>query len=140
LDEFGLEPRALGRGDYPVDSPLREVVVIAKHCSGGLVLGFSQLSVERAQSKSGTPDERRVTGLRVPTPWNHLEAGILFALGLPLLVFREEDVAGGIFDLGASDAFVHQMPTVGGALDVEGLREVFLRWQARVRERYYNPP
>ena len=40
LKNCGLEPRALGRSDYPTDYPLREVLVIAKHCSGGIILGF----------------------------------------------------------------------------------------------------
>ena len=39
LARLQLEPRALGRSDYPSDFPLREVFVIAKHCSGGIILG-----------------------------------------------------------------------------------------------------
>ena len=42
LSRQALEPRALGRSDYPTELPLREVYVIAKHCSGGVILGFSQ--------------------------------------------------------------------------------------------------
>jgi hypothetical protein len=34
LDELNLEPRALGRSDYPSELPLREVLVIARHCAG----------------------------------------------------------------------------------------------------------
>ena len=40
LDDLQMEPRALGRGDYPKDYPLKEVYVVAKHCSGGIILGF----------------------------------------------------------------------------------------------------
>jgi len=42
LDEFNLEPGALGRSDYPAEFPLREVLVIARHCAGGIILGFEQ--------------------------------------------------------------------------------------------------
>jgi hypothetical protein len=35
-----MEPRTLGRGEYPKDYPLKEVYVIAKHCCGGIILGF----------------------------------------------------------------------------------------------------
>jgi len=42
LDRYNLEPRALGRSDYPTELPLREVLVIAKHCAGGIILGFEQ--------------------------------------------------------------------------------------------------
>ena len=50
IEQLGLEPRALGRSDYPTDYPLREVAVIAKHCSGGVILGFEQIFVS-----AGTP-------------------------------------------------------------------------------------
>src|SRR5438067_609241 len=80
LDSLELEPRAVGRSDYPVAFPLREVLVLARHCAGGLILGFSQLTVTEGISKAGTAREADIRSVGIPTPWNHLEAGILFAL------------------------------------------------------------
>jgi hypothetical protein len=140
LDRLALEPRALGRSDYPTNLPLREVLVIARHCSGGVILGFEQARMTGGVVKPGTPAERAVAEpISQPTPWNHLEAGILFGLGLPLLVFREEAVSGGVFDNGVTDAFVHPIPRVGlrGA-ERQALEEVFLKWGSRVREHYYD--
>lgn len=139
LERFGLEARALGRSDYPVDTPLKEVLVLARHCAGGLILGYSQLVVESGVSKAGTAGERRVADVHQPTPWNQLEAGILYGLGLPLLIFQEAGVSGGIFDIGTGDVFVQSMPALGSSTESNaGLRDVFLRWQARVREHYYR--
>lgn len=136
---FGLEARTLGRSDYPVDTPLKEVLVLARHCAGGLILGYSQVLVESGLNKSGTDHEKLLIGVHQPTPWNQLEAGILYGLGLPLLIFREAGVSGGIFDLGTGDVFIHEMPTPGlSAANTAGLRAVFLRWQARVRAHYYR--
>ena len=42
LDDNDLEPRALGASDYRTELPLREVLLIARHCSGGIILGFEQ--------------------------------------------------------------------------------------------------
>src|SRR5262245_53838427 len=53
LDEFNLEPRALGRSDYPAEFPLREVLVIAKHCAGGIILGFEQFHATSGTWKRG---------------------------------------------------------------------------------------
>src|SRR5688572_15501585 len=53
LTRLQLEPRALGRSDYPADCPLREVYFIAKHCSGGLILGFRQFSATAGLWKPG---------------------------------------------------------------------------------------
>jgi hypothetical protein len=142
LSRLQLEPRALGRSDYPSDFPLREVLVIAKHCSGGIILGFRQFEATAGVWKQGTKEARplvRGSPAYFPTPWNHLEAGILFGLQLPLLIFREEPLRGGVFDEGVTDVFIHGMPP--GNLkgpSLEGFREVLLKWSARVREHYYR--
>src|SRR6266480_2192438 len=93
LDDNDLEPRALGRSDYPTDLPLREVAMIARHCSGGIILGFEQFYAPSGVVKRGTAGEKAAPGeVVMPTPWNYLEAGILFGLRLPLLVFREDGI------------------------------------------------
>lgn len=142
LDDLNLEPRALGRSDYPAEFPLREVLVIANHCAGGLILGFEQFQATAGSWKRGTKEERKVRpgdSVLFPTPWNNLEAGILFGLGLPILIFREENISGGVFDIGVTDVFVHKMPPAKPTIaDSAGLKEVFLKWHARVSARYYR--
>jgi hypothetical protein len=140
LKRFNLEPRALGRSDYPTEAPLREVMLIARHCSGGLILGFEQFRSLTGIRKPGAPEEKlQEAPVNIPTPWNHLEAGILFGLRLPILIFREHGVDGGVFDPGVSDVFIHEMPM---ALDTkarkDALGDVFLKWQAEVRRHYYE--
>lgn len=98
LLDLQLEPRRLGDSDYPNDYPLREIAVIASHCSGGVILGFEQFRATNGISKPGTDKEEAVEpmmSLSFPTPWNKLEAGILFGLKLPLLIFREPHIKGG---------------------------------------------
>ena len=133
------EPRALGRKEYPTEYPLREVAVIAKHCSGGVILGFEQFRSTGGILKPGTEHEVRVQNRGFPTPWNNLEAGILFGLGLPLLIFREDGIDGGVFDNGVSDAFVNRMPPARvGSGELDEMRELILKWQGKVREHYYR--
>jgi hypothetical protein len=140
LTHLQLEPRALGRSDYPTELPLREVYVIAKHCSGGVILGFEQsyaakIIHKRGMGKKSATDKDAV----LPTPWNHLEAGILFGMNLPLLVFKEKGISGGVFDVGVTDNFVHPMPTEKLSMpERKALTEVFLKWQFRVRDQYYR--
>jgi hypothetical protein len=138
LQKLNLEWRALGRTDYPTALPLREVYGIARHSAGGIILGFEQVYATTAVRKRGTNEEAKIDALRVPTAWNHLEAGILFSLGLPLLVFKEDGIHDGIFDNGVSDVFVHKMPRTGmPASEREGLAAVFLKWYGVVSSRYY---
>jgi len=140
LDDNDLEPRALGRSDYPTELPLREVLLIARHCSGGVILGFEQCRADSGVLKPGTSAEKRVsTPLAFPSPWNHLESGILFGLRLPILVFREDSITGGVFDNGVSDVFVHPIPSpdITGTVKA-ALKQVFQRWAGKVREHYYG--
>ena len=140
LDAQQFEARALGRTDYPADCPMREVFSIVKVCAGGVILGFSQYDGTGGVWKRGTDREQAHTGaVMFPSPWNQLEAGMLYSLGVPLLIFREKGIAGGIFDAGVSELFINDMPVAPLSTDTaEGLRQVFLKWSARVRTRYYR--
>jgi hypothetical protein len=140
LGDNGLEARALGRSDYPTELPLREVLTIARRCSGGIILGFEQIRADAGIKKPGTPNQTSfTTPISFPTPWNQLEAGILFSLRLPLLVFREVTITGGVFDEGVSDVFLHPMPAprLTPASRIS-LKQVFQKWSAKVRDHYYE--
>jgi hypothetical protein len=139
LGRVGLEWRSIGRTDYPHKNPLHEVSVLARHCSGGLILGFSQFETSSGLWKRGTANESKQKGVvHFPTPWNQIEAGILFALQRPLLVFRDSDIAGGVFDNGVTDLFIHDMPNKQmSAPQRRALKEVFASWASEVRQRYY---
>jgi hypothetical protein len=63
----------------------------------------------------------------------------LFGLNLPLLIFKEPTISGGVFDIGVTDVFIHKMPK--GRIsesDQESLKEVFLKWYGRVSTFYYG--
>lgn len=143
LNDLQMEARALGKSDYPKDYPLKEVYIIAKHCSGGVILGFEQLMLETGIKKRGTLAEEKITAsskkIIIPTSWNNLEAGILFGLKIPLLIFKEEGIEGGVFDNGITDVFVHTMPPENpGKEKMEELKQVFLKWQGEVSKKYYE--
>lgn len=142
LGQHGIEARTLGRTDYPTSFPLREVLTLATHCSGGVILGFSQFEATAGTWKKGTPFKavvRRGSPACMPTPWNQLEAGILFALRVPLLVFRESGISGGVFDPGVTDLFIHPMPSPDAEYqERKALRAVFQKWTAEVRAHYYG--
>jgi hypothetical protein len=139
VTRYKLEWRALGRSDYPNDLPLKEVLRMVKHCSGGIILGFEQFRASAGEYKPGSPKAKPATApVSFPTPWNQLEAGILFSAGLPIIIFREPDVSGGIFDVGTSEVFIHPMPNSATKPDsLDDLDSVFQNWVARVRARYY---
>lgn len=137
LDRENLERRALGRSDYPDEYPLKEILLMARHCSGGVVLGFNQFEGRNGRWKPWDDEPREVADIKLPTPWNHIEAGILFALRLPIMVFAEKGVSGGIFDRGVSDVFLQNLPLGGfSTADHESLMFSIQSWATRVRSHY----
>jgi len=105
-------------------------------------LGFEQFETSSGTWKRGTKKEDVVkvgSTVKFPTPWNHLESGVLYTLGLPILVFKEDGISGGVFDRGVTDVFVHKMPTHNMSSDEKrAFSGVFLKWQSKVREFYYK--
>ncbi|HZS54648.1 MAG TPA: hypothetical protein VFA65_09610 [Bryobacteraceae bacterium] len=140
VTRYKLEWRALGRSDYPNDLPLKEVLRMIKHCSGGIILGFEQFRCKGGKFKLGSPNAKTIAStISFPTPWNQLEAGILFSAGLPMMIFRESGITGGVFDVGTSEVFIHQMPNAStNSTSLDDLDSVFQNWVARVRNHYYG--
>jgi hypothetical protein len=141
LRKLGFELLTVRLGAFPGDNPLTEVYALARRCSGGVIMGFEQYEITKGTRKSGTRSEFRIYGksVRIPSPWNQIEAGLLFGMRLPLLIFREEGVEGGIFAEGSSNTFVHPMPVPNmNGHQKEALNGVLLKWSAQARQIYYN--
>lgn len=140
LKSLHLERRAIGRTDPAVKNPLTEVLALASHCAGGMILGFKQTKVIDSIVKEGTNEEDHKTEpYYLPTPWNNLEAGILFSLKLPILLVKEKGVCGGVFDAGSTEYFVIDLPE--GSFDaakMQSVQDSILNWSAQVRARYYT--
>lgn len=105
LDNLGFTPRTLGFSDYPSKAPLDEVIEIMRSCRGAIVLGYPQLEIHSGVLKGNDISSPIVLG----TEWNHLEAGIAYASGLPILVIHHPTVSRGIFDRGVLNAFLHSV-------------------------------
>lgn len=136
LLDAGFECRSVGRTDFGNSVPLITIRRLMASCFGAIVLGFAQLHLARGTSRPNTEREASVADLVLPTPWNHLEAGMAFQLGLPLLVIREERlVQEGIFGLGVSDRFVHHANLSPDWLQSPAFKQPLAEWANEVRER-----
>jgi hypothetical protein len=78
-------------------------------CQGAVILGLKQIRISDGIAKQGTSKRHRLSNVYLPTPWNHIEAGMAFMIGLPILIIHEDRVEGGVFDVGSTDRFVHQV-------------------------------
>lgn len=133
MDEARLHPCTV-RSNLPLKSPLEDVHKLAQRCAGGMVLGFRQAATEKMTRWAGSAFERRDRATTYhPSPWNQLEAGILYSLGLPMLVLAEEGISGGIFDSSAAGHVVHAFTADGfDATEAERIRRLILDWSRDV--------
>jgi hypothetical protein len=104
IQNFGLTPRTLGSTDYPAQSPLEEVIRIMRECHGAIILGYPQIHID-AGSVKGEPIEKQII---IGTEWNHIEAGLAHASGLPMLIIHHTGVGRGIFDRGTLGRFIYE--------------------------------
>ena len=138
LAKYGLVGRTVGLTDHAPKNPIAEVCLLAKHCSGGLVLGFQQAAAASVVYKPGTNVESAADHASFPSPWNQLEAGVLVSMQRPLLVVREQGIAGGIFDPGAGEHYVNpiDLDRLDDPAAVDGLQQTIATWAGDVWQTY----
>jgi hypothetical protein len=135
LTSQDLRRRTLGSTDYPAQCPLDEVIRLMELCKGAIILGYPQVNIER-----GVIKDEPVENKSLSTEWNHIEAGLAYATGLPLLVIHHPGISRGIFDRGALNVYHHSCdltaadwpltPEISGAL---------AQWKAFVQETPSRP-
>lgn len=99
IEEGGAEVLRLQREDYPASGSLAEIRRLMGGCSAVAIVGLAQLHVVQGTLRAGTPEETPVRDTSIATPWNQLEAGMAFALDLPMLVVRSQLGDDGVFGI-----------------------------------------
>lgn len=122
LRAHDLEPRTIGKTDFPNQSPMDEVINLMQECVGTIVLGYPQIIMQSGQIK----EEQISNSISLATEWNHIEAALSYSLHMPLLVIHDTTVSRGIFDRGTLNSFIYSLdmsdpawptdPTIAGAL------------------------
>jgi hypothetical protein len=134
IDEQELTCDTIERSEYPKFGVIAEVRRLMGGCSGAVIFGLSQLDVREGTWRSNTPEEARVAGVKLPTPWNQIEAGMAAMRNLPVLLVCQPGVTGGILDLGGGDDLVFRLDSGETPGGLPG-GEAFANWCAAVRER-----
>jgi hypothetical protein len=126
----GLAPWTLGRGEYDYRNPMRAIREAMLSCRGAAIIGlgrrFSPVSIDRF----GSPRAERKKGTWTATPWNQLEAGMAYQLGLPLLILKDRAIiAEGILDQAISGFLVFEFDLEAEAKGLsQQLRATIARW------------
>ena len=110
LQQYDMAPQTIGQNIQSLASPFDEVVTLMKTCQCSIILGLSQIRVEKGQVNGQEIDKP----FSLSSEWNHIEGAISVMLNRPTLMLCERKVANrGLFAHGAANVFIHEFTTWG---------------------------
>ncbi len=92
-DSCKVDPRIIGKNEYPSGSPLEKIRDVMRGCHGVLVVAYERKFLEAGIEKRGGSTPRNLNGLTYTTAWNHIESAMAFSFGLPLYIICQHGLA-----------------------------------------------
>lgn len=132
LRSEGLVPHTVGRNTFSADAPLKTVTELIDKCTGAVVIALERSYFASGTEKRGGPKEIALSEVRLPTPWNQIEAAMAYARGLPLMVVVESGLKSeGLLERG-NDWYVQWMKAEPAALNSNEFNGVLASWKQKM--------
>ncbi len=132
LRSEGLVPHTVGRNTFSADAPLKAVTELLDRCSGTLVIALERSYFPSGTEKRGGPKASDLADVKLPTPWNHIEAAMAYARGLPLMVVVEAGLRSeGLLERGY-DWYVQSVKPEAAALSTNEFNGVLASWKQKM--------
>jgi hypothetical protein len=139
LRSEGLVPHTVGRNTFSVDTPLKTVSDLINSCSGAVIIALERSYFPSGTGKRGGPKEVALTDVRLPTPWNQIEAAIAYTRGLPLMVIVENGLQSeGLLERGY-DWYVQWVKPEPLALNSTEFNGVLASWKQKMAQPAKKP-
>ncbi|HRF13926.1 MAG: hypothetical protein ABTS16_23270 [Candidatus Accumulibacter phosphatis] len=134
LRSEGLIPHTVGRNAFSADAPLKTVTELLDRCSGTIVIALERSYFASGTEKRGGPKEIALADVKLPTPWNQVEAAMTYARGLPLMVVVEAGLKSeGLLERGY-DWYVQWVKPEAAALSTNEFNGVLASWKKKMIE------
>jgi len=134
LRSEGLVPHTVGRNTFSADAPLKAVTQLLDRCSGTVVIALERSYFAAGIEKRDGPKELALGEVKLPTPWNHIEAAMSYARGLPLMVIVEAGLKSeGLLERGY-DWYVQWVSVDAAALSSPEFNGVLASWKQKMLE------
>jgi hypothetical protein len=132
LRSEGLVPCTVGRNTFSADAPLKTVTELLDRCSGAVVIALERSYFASGTEKRGGPKEIALTEVKLPSPWNHIEAAMAYTRGLPLMVIVEGGLKSeGLLEQGY-DWYVQRVKPEAAALNSTEFNGVLASWKQKM--------
>lgn len=124
-DQCDVDPRIIGKNEYPSGSPLGKIRDVMRSCHGVIIVAYERKHITKGTEKRGSDGASSLADRTYTTPWNHIESAMAFSLGLPIHILCQNGLTEeGLIETKvdwyvqrleiAPEAFAN--PAVGGAL------------------------
>ena len=129
-----LVPLTVGRTYFSSQQPLKAVADLMNETYGTIVVAFERLIIESGVERRGSPQQKPIANLTLPTVWNQIEAAMAYSKGHPLFMIVEENLKDeGLLERGY-DWYVKRVTLERSALFDREFMGVFADWKNRVVE------
>jgi len=128
----GLSPHTVGRNTFSAKAPLKSVMELISECSGAVVLALERTHFPNGTERRGSPSATELEDVRLPTPWNQIEAALAYCKERPLLVIVEEGLRDeGLLEKG-NDWYVQRLRPTHAALSTVEFNGILASWKEEV--------
>jgi hypothetical protein len=92
LEAAGLSPKQVDRNEWIAEQPLRGIKRVVDKSDGLVVIAFSRYEFPNGIERQKNGSAKDLSSVRITTVWNHIEATLGYARGIPLLVIAENQL------------------------------------------------
>jgi hypothetical protein len=112
LAACGLNPVNLGKKNWNFKKPMAPIQEMMRESKGAIIVGLERSHSYIGYDKEDTTNkEDRIEFVHrySSTPWVHIEAGMAYQAGLPMLILKEKRIhAEGILDPNNSESYIFE--------------------------------
>jgi hypothetical protein len=135
LRSEGIVPHTVGRNTFSSDAPLKMVTKLMDECSGAVVIALERTFFPSGIEKRGGPKQATIADVKLPTPWNQIEAAMAYSRDLPLLMVVESGLRSeGLLERGY-DWYVQWVQPDAAALTSNEFNGVLASWKDKMVQR-----
>ena len=135
----GLVPHTVGRNTFSANAPLKTVTELLDNCVGAVVIALERSYFASGKEKRGGPSEIALTDVKLPTPWNQIEAAMAYTRGLPLMVIVETGLKSeGLLERGY-DWYVQYIKPDPALLNSTEFNGVLASWKNKIMQKPNKP-
>lgn len=127
-NECGVDPRIIGRNEYPDGNPLPKIKSVMESCSGVIVVAYERKYVSHGVIKRTGEAPKDVTDIAYTTPWNHVESAMAYCMDLPIFILCQEDLEEECLIESKIDWYVQYIKIAPGAISSEDTAKHLKSW------------